>query len=85
MFNKYLELYEELDALKIFLSIGLHVWVTLLVMYMAILRKNKQMIFFCLLPLSVIATLMIATPVFAEFRYAYILLFAFFGSNIIYE
>ena len=46
-------------------------WVTLFMTGAAFIRKNKKFVLIYLPVIGVILTLLIATPVFAEFRYAY--------------
>ena len=55
---------------QIFTSIGLHVWLVILIAVVSVIRKRKEGLL-CILPLAVIASLLISTPVFSEFRYAY--------------
>lgn len=52
-------------------SIGMATWLLLAVLLYAVDRRNVALVLCCLPPLAVIATLLIATPVYSEFRYAY--------------
>lgn len=54
-----------------FLSIGFMVWLLIMFVYKSALYKRKDLFFIMVPPLLVIATLLIATPLYAEFRYAY--------------
>ena len=54
-----------------FLSIGFMVWLLLMFVYKSVIYKRKDLFFIIVPPLLVIATLLIATPLYAEFRYAY--------------
>ena len=54
-----------------FLSIGFMVWFLIMFVYKSALYKRKDLFFIMVPPLLVIATLLIATPLYAEFRYAY--------------
>lgn len=56
----------------LFRSIGLHVWITVFAMTVMIIEKRKEAVI-CVLLLALILTLLISTPVFSEFRYAYAL------------
>ncbi len=69
----YAELFEYFDLLRPFVSIGLHTWLILLVAYIGYRKKNKLTVFLTVPCLAIIFTLLIGTPVFAEFRYAYAL------------
>ena len=56
--------------LQIFISIGLHVWLLLVLGGFCLMRRKKDALL--VVPaLAVVATLFISTPVFSEFRYAY--------------
>ena len=67
----YCELYEFVSILKPMVSLGLHTWLLLLIVYIGSRKKDKLTVFLTLPCLAVIFTLLIGTPVFAEFRYAY--------------
>lgn len=69
-FLKYLEnAYVNIPVLGLFWSIGMYTWLLLLLSGVAIYRRKKITPF---LPvLTILLTLMIATPVQAEFRYSY--------------
>ena len=71
MLRKYLSFFNDFSVLRILLSIGLFVWITIIILYLSLVRGDKDLVFLTLTPLGVIATLLISTPVFAEFRYAY--------------
>jgi len=51
-------------------SIGLHVWLILILFVSNLLNKRKEALLAVPL-LFIVATLLVATPVFSEFRYAY--------------
>lgn len=59
--------------IKPFISIGFHVWIIIICLYNAIMKRDKAAIFVTIPFLAIIFTLLIATPVFSEFRYAYAL------------
>lgn len=69
VFYKYGQIFEH-NMLVVFLSIGLHVWILILAAAYSYRKGRKD--YLCAVPaLSVILTLLISTPVFSEFRYAY--------------
>lgn len=56
--------------LRPFESIGLNVWIMVTLCYIGLLKRRKE--FLLTIPsLMVIATLLVATPVYSQFRYAY--------------
>lgn len=61
----------KMRVFRPFLSIGLGVWALTLLCVFYALDNERSRFLLCLLPLSVVGTLLMATPVFAEFRYAY--------------
>lgn len=69
--GKYLGLWDTSPFLQLFLCIGVYVWIIAALSYRAVVRKNKKALFTTIPFLAIILTLMVATPVFAEFRYAY--------------
>ena len=69
--KKYLESYNQAPFLNPFISIGLFIWVLLALLYKTIATKNKYLFFFLVPLLATWLTLLIATPVFSEFRYVY--------------
>ena len=71
MVNSYLSHSMKYFVLKPLVSIGLFVWCIILFLYVAIIKKDKILALMTIPSLMVIATLLIATPVFSEFRYAY--------------
>ena len=71
LLDSYLLLFENNPILRIIYCIGFAVWSTIILLYIAITKKDKPNILLIALPLLIIATLLIATPVYSEFRYAY--------------
>ena len=71
LFEQYRALWRNVPALQPFVSIGLHVWGIVLLALTALVRRDRAALFVTVPFLAVILTLMIATPVFSEFRYAY--------------
>lgn len=69
--EEYIWTFIDSPVLRIFVSIGFHVWLTLAVLCVCIVRKNKAGIFLTVPVLSIIVSLLVSTPVFSEFRFAY--------------
>ena len=67
----YTKAFEYIDFLKPFISIGLYTWLILLTAFIGFRKKNKVTVLLTIPCLANILSLLIATPVFAEFRYAY--------------
>ncbi len=67
----YLMEWQGSPIFTFFLSIGFMVWLLIMFVYKSILYKRKDLFFIMVPPLLVIVTLLIATPLYAEFRYAY--------------
>lgn len=63
-----------LPILNIFVSLGLMFWITVAAFVINLIKKNKKSAFLLVPIILIILTLFIATPVFSEFRYAYVLL-----------
>lgn len=55
----------------IFTSIGFHAWLIAAVFFVSIARKHWASAFLMMPLLAIVVSLMVATPVFCEFRYAY--------------
>lgn len=71
MFNEYLWLFTNVQGLRLFLCIGLFVWIDIFMLMIAIIRKDKLGAFVSLPIITIVLSLLIATPVFSEFRYIY--------------
>ena len=71
LFMKYLKMWENSSILQLFLSIGFHVWLIIISTYVAVVERNRFNLFVSVPFLMVILSLLIATPVYAEFRYSY--------------
>lgn len=67
----YLMEWQGSPIFTLFLSIGFMVWLLVMFVYKLAIYKRKDLFFIMVPPLLVIATLLIATPLYAEFRYAY--------------
>ena len=70
-FLMYVWMFSNVHLLKLFLSIGLFVWINLVLLLIAILKKDKMGIFMTLPVIAIVISLLITTPVYAEFRYIY--------------
>ncbi len=71
LLNIYLYSYSYIQLLRLFVSIGLFVWLDLVMLYVSLLKKDRIGIFMTIPILSTVLSLLIATPVFSEFRYIY--------------
>ena len=71
MLQEYLWVYENLPILQIFVCIGFFVWLVLFSTYRALSRRDFIAFFMSVPHLMIILSLLVATPVFSEFRYAY--------------
>ena len=69
--NSYLSHFSKYQVLKPFFSIGFFVWCILLCLYASIIKKDKVSALMTIPVLMIILSLLVATPVFSEFRYAY--------------
>ena len=70
LFTSLFDMYYISSYSEIFKSIGFTVWLTAMVLVIGIIRRNKN----CILAipgLVIILSLLISTPVYSEFRYAY--------------
>ena len=68
---RYNNRFDTNPVLCIFESTGLHVWLMIALMFLAISRGNKIALFAFIFFVIYIVTLLVASPVFAEFRYTY--------------
>ncbi len=71
VFNEYLWIFEEVPVLQLFLCMGLHMWIVLAMLFIAIVRKDRHGIIIILPLIWILISLMIATPLSMEFRYFY--------------
>lgn len=69
--EKCKDAYTKYPYLGLFWSIGMATWAIMFTAGAVFLRKRKRYLLIFVPVISVFFTLMIATPVFAEFRYAY--------------
>ncbi len=73
IFHAWAKLFEYFELLKPFVSIGFHTWLILLVAFIGFRKKDKLTVLLTVPCLAIVFSLMIGTPSFAEFRYAYAL------------
>lgn len=57
--------------LLLFMSVGFNTWLVLISAFSALVRKNYAAFFASVPTVMIIGTLLLATPVYSEFRYAY--------------
>lgn len=69
--NKYIWLFSNNRFLQIFLCIGFHVWVELLLCFINIMKENKAGLFLLIPNMALIISIILTAPVYAEFRYTY--------------
>ena len=69
--TKYVSLYTELPMLQIFVSIGFFDWLLLMALFVSIRRRDRMGVMMSVPLVMNVVSLLIATPVFAEFRYNY--------------
>lgn len=71
MIDGYFTMYTDIPLLRIFLCIGLVVWINVACLYISIVRKDRVGIIVAMPIVAIVLSLIISTPVFAEFRYIY--------------
>lgn len=71
IFNEYLWLFEEVPVLQLFLCMGLHMWLDLVLLYVAFIRRDKEGMTAAFPLVWTLLSLMVATPLSMEFRYFY--------------
>lgn len=76
LFNLYFTLTENMIVFEVLNNIGLHVWILVIAAFVNRFRKRREWLLAIPL-LTMVLTLMVATPVFSEFRYAYGIFTAF--------
>lgn len=69
--HEYLWAFENVPILQIFVCIGFYVWLIILSTYVTLVKKDYIAFFISVPNLMLVLSLLVATPVFAEFRYAY--------------
>ena len=71
LLNVAQNLYLKVPIISAVWSLGLYTWVLIISFFVSVFKKRKTDWVLYILPLAIIASLMLATPVYAEFRYAY--------------
>lgn len=61
----------NIPVISAFWSLGLYTWILLGCFFISVFKKRGSDWVIFILPLAILFSLMLATPVFAEFRYAY--------------
>ena len=69
--NAYAMMFTNIPILNLCISVGFNFWLCLVALYTAIIRKDRGAIMMSIPVLAIIATLLVSTPVYAEFRYIY--------------
>lgn len=87
LLETYLWLYQNVGAAQIFISIGFYTWVLGYLFYICILKKEKEKLVILSLPTAILISLLLAAPVYSEFRYAYAVIYAvpFLGAITFYK
>lgn len=71
-FYTYLmNMYKDVTYLGLFWSIGMYTWVCVFMLGLSFIKKEKTRLLAYVPVFAILATLILATPVYAEFRYAY--------------
>ena len=69
--EEYLFCYTNLQILKLFISIGLVIWIHIILLFISVIRKDRIGMFVTSPILITALSLIIATPVYSDFRYIY--------------
>ncbi len=69
--DEYLFLFEDIPFLQLFLCMGLHFWILLIILYISIIKGDKTVEMISIPPIMLVLSLAVATPISAEFRYFY--------------
>ncbi len=67
----YLWMFTGIQGLRLFLSIGLFVWMDIVLFMIALLKKDKTGMFVSLPVPIIVLSLLISTPLFSKLRYIY--------------
>ena len=63
--------FERIPILRLWLCIGLNVWGIVTLLFRTLICHDKRGMFLTIIPLAVVFSLLISTPVDAMYRYAY--------------
>lgn len=69
--HSYENIYYNTGIAQIFEAIGAYTWIFVLILCLSIINKKMNLVAITILPISIILTLLVASPVHCEFRYAY--------------
>lgn len=69
--DSYLEKFDELYCLQIFLCIGFFNWLLLIVVFISVIKRDKLGAMLTVPSVMTVVSLLVATPVSFEFRYNY--------------
>lgn len=69
--ERYFDIYTKSKILQLFVSIGLFTWINMATLFAALIMRDKIKLLLSIPTLMVVISLVIATPVFSEFRYDY--------------
>ena len=69
--DEYLWLFYNNRILQLFTSIGLHVWIVLILFAKYIAKGSRAGIIACVAILAILLSLLVSSPVYSEFRYMY--------------
>ena len=70
-FTEYMHSYKKVPYLGLLWSIGTFTWVFIFMLGFCFINRNKKLLLVYLPLLAILATIIIATPVYSEFRYIY--------------
>lgn len=71
LYNAYIFVFSWLPGIRIFECIGVYFWMLIISTWKSLKYKNKSSLIVCIPFIMMILSLLIATPVYCEFRYAY--------------
>lgn len=70
-FSEFVWSFTHINALSLLCATGLFVWLNVILLFIALIRNDRIGIFVCLPVIAVVISLIVATPVYAEFRYIF--------------
>ncbi|MDO5475064.1 MAG: DUF6020 family protein, partial [Candidatus Saccharibacteria bacterium] len=73
LFSTYLQIFDKFDFLSPLISIGFAAWILIVIFFLSLKKKDRTAMILAIFLLTTWGTLLIATPVFSEFRYVYFL------------
>ena len=69
--EEYLFCFTNIQLLKVLLSTGVCIWLFLAMLFVSLIRKDKTRTFVIIPVLAIVVSLLVSTPVNADFRYIY--------------